>query len=48
MPTARDTRIQADALASALELGAATVDDVVKWADAVVEQEPNATATLPG
>lgn len=34
-------RIQADAFASALQVGAATVDEVVEWADAVIELEAN-------
>lgn len=37
--TINEIRTQAEALASALELGAVVVDQVVAWADAIIERE---------
>jgi len=45
-PKADEIRTQAEALASALEIGAASVDDVVRWADAIIEREATPDASI--
>lgn len=38
-PSINEIRTQAEAFASALQVGAVAVDDVVAWADAIIERE---------